>query len=394
MNDYKVVRTFHPIGQGGFYSEKHNNFNVVYDCGAMPLTKYAKSVIETAFTKDEDIDALFISHFDYDHVSGIATLRDSVRTIKRVFLPLLDINHKKILININRALSQNIITLIDSPESFFGNATEVIYIRPNAKENSNDSISFNFFELPRGLKKDREIDSGSRLSLGGNFSWIFVPYNHQNQSRSKALVRELKREKFDVQQLQSNAKYSIKNISTPSLRKKLRKIYTRLNGNVNENSMLVYSGLDNRCLTKDIKNQEYNFTCDCTPDTCHPNNCCFFSGCIYTGDTDLNKVNVGEVFYEYAQDVTIVQIPHHGSKHNFDITSLDKFYPFLICPISYGTSNNYGHPSTEVVNELSLDGSKPVLVNEHPKSKFVHEIKFFNRAKMKAKYTVESFSNE
>ena len=30
-----IQRTFHPVGQGAYYSERHisNNINIVYDCG-------------------------------------------------------------------------------------------------------------------------------------------------------------------------------------------------------------------------------------------------------------------------------------------------------------------------------------------------------------------------
>ena len=70
----KIIRTFHPVGQGAFYSERHENFNVVYDCGTeypKRTDKGIKRTVETAFRKDEEIDILFISHFDFDHVGHI-----------------------------------------------------------------------------------------------------------------------------------------------------------------------------------------------------------------------------------------------------------------------------------------------------------------------------------
>tara|TARA_R110002049_G_scaffold283470_1_gene463525 strand:+ start:4961 stop:5272 length:312 start_codon:yes stop_codon:yes gene_type:complete len=89
MANLKVIRTFHPIGQGGFYSERHNNFNIVYDCGAHPISNYAKKLAGNVFSKDEYIDVLFISHFDYDHISAIPMLKKSVKNIKSVVIPLL-----------------------------------------------------------------------------------------------------------------------------------------------------------------------------------------------------------------------------------------------------------------------------------------------------------------
>ena len=67
-----MIRTFHPVGQGAFYSERHSNFNIVYDCGTTSPRR-ARRVVEKAF-KDEVVDILFISHFDSDHISSIPDL--------------------------------------------------------------------------------------------------------------------------------------------------------------------------------------------------------------------------------------------------------------------------------------------------------------------------------
>ena len=71
-------RVFAPVGQGAFYFERHNlfsgqTFTMVYDCGALYVSSSKKRVI-SSFLKDEIIDVLFISHFDYDHISLIPHL--------------------------------------------------------------------------------------------------------------------------------------------------------------------------------------------------------------------------------------------------------------------------------------------------------------------------------
>ena len=104
MMTYHIQRTFHPIGQGAFYSERHDDFNIVYDCGARPLSPYAKSLVQSVFTASDKIDVLFISHFDYDHVSTISLLMRKVKKIKKVVLPLLHDEHKNLLINILQKL--------------------------------------------------------------------------------------------------------------------------------------------------------------------------------------------------------------------------------------------------------------------------------------------------
>lgn len=65
-----IERIFHTVGQGAFYSEKHENFNIVYDCGTEWKNRTNKTIdktIKQSFSKDDEIDILFISHFDYDH---------------------------------------------------------------------------------------------------------------------------------------------------------------------------------------------------------------------------------------------------------------------------------------------------------------------------------------
>ena len=92
----EVIRTFHPVGQGAFYSERfyedggaEAKYNIVYDCGtSWGSIIRAKKVVTQAFDKKDVIDYLFISHLDYDHISLVRTLIDSVRCVKNIVLPL------------------------------------------------------------------------------------------------------------------------------------------------------------------------------------------------------------------------------------------------------------------------------------------------------------------
>ena len=82
----KVTRTFHPVGQGAFYSERFfmedqqgTVHNIVYDCGVKwGYVGKVKHVVTQAFTQTDTIDYLFISHLDYDHISLVKTLINNV----------------------------------------------------------------------------------------------------------------------------------------------------------------------------------------------------------------------------------------------------------------------------------------------------------------------------
>ena len=93
---YTVTRTIQPVGQGGFYTEIFEIPNqkgeisthcVVYDCGSATRAEPKKTIESALFDdKDLDIDILFISHFDDDHVNGLAELSKKHR-IKRIVIP-------------------------------------------------------------------------------------------------------------------------------------------------------------------------------------------------------------------------------------------------------------------------------------------------------------------
>ena len=98
---HRVVRIFHPVGQGAFYTEKHLTsegvFNIVYDCGNRGCVNQARPATIKAFSNKEKIDILFISHFDSDHVSLISSLRPFPDRIDKVVLPLLTEDEKSFL---------------------------------------------------------------------------------------------------------------------------------------------------------------------------------------------------------------------------------------------------------------------------------------------------------
>ena len=374
MDKLKVTRTFHPIGQGGFYTERHNNFNIVYDCGSTPR-RHAVPVVESVFSEKDIIHALFISHFDYDHVSAIATLIKSVQSIRTVIIPLLEDEHRNLLVNINRTLSLNILKLIDNPKSFFGKHTNIIRVRASQnpdRDEIDDPIDLT--ELPRELSvrtirnnsNAMTINSGRPLTLGRASRWVLVPYNYKYKGRHAKLIEQLKLQNFDIKKLQTDSDYTIHEITKPSTRRKLRKIYDSLDGTVNENSMLLYSGPDETINPRD--------SCGCKTvsellDLSDPNLYLCKAGCIYTGDCDFEKIQLSEIYSLYKSNVGVIQIPHHGSKHSFYLKALDGFNN-LICPVSYGTKNRYGHPSAEVIKELFLSPFHVLSVTEQRNSKF------------------------
>src|SRR5699024_6704712 len=130
---------------------------------------------------------------------------------------------------------------------------------------------------------------------------------------------------------------------------KIKESYKKIQGGLNTNSMTLFSG-EIEYKLRQFRRICYYIICWIAVLGCC-NRYCFYkpSGCIYTGDYDaLDKTKWEELekaYREYWEHIGCVQIPHHGSKNNFNQNFL-KMNAFFI--ISAGYSNKYGHPHESV----------------------------------------------
>ena len=96
---FYVKRTFHPVGQGAFFTEQFYNddattllYNVVYDCGSRSkgIKTQMERSIRNVFHDKKEIDVLFLSHFDDDHINFVKTLKDNGHLSgTKIFIPML-----------------------------------------------------------------------------------------------------------------------------------------------------------------------------------------------------------------------------------------------------------------------------------------------------------------
>ncbi|RRD75046.1 hypothetical protein EII14_08745 [Alloprevotella sp. OH1205_COT-284] len=365
-----IERIFHPIGQGAFYSERHTscNINIVYDCGTTNPRLLAKQrVVSQSFRKDDVIHILFISHFDKDHISLIDTLKKAVKKIERVVLPLLHDEQKIFLSNIYKALGQSrLAKLVSDPNDFFGIETQIIGVRPSSDTEIGEIPSLNVLEIN---ETRTEIQSGTPLTINGFNDWVYIPFNYQSKTRSNEFQNKLHNEGIDVGKLKTYPDYLLYGI-TDVEKKKIIGVYNGrgiykgkgVSGNINENSMFLYSGPSCK---KDLHKHSWirgHYSCDlsiCYIDIdCHSHRV----ACLYTGDGDLNKVDIRKLYGRYWDLIGTIQIPHHGSGKSFKATPFDK--GGFLCPMSVGNKNPYRHPSPIVISELFLKRNFPILVTE------------------------------
>ena len=92
----EIIRTIHPVGQGGFYTETlesdSDKHTVVYDCGGSSkksMEEYLKKYLHKDSSGNRmEIDAVFISHLHADHINGLEYLLKNA-DVKYLILPQL-----------------------------------------------------------------------------------------------------------------------------------------------------------------------------------------------------------------------------------------------------------------------------------------------------------------
>lgn len=373
----KMLRTFHPIGQGGFYSERfifqeENNINIVYDCGSATSVNNVKQEIATTFKKEEVIHALFISHFHADHINGIGFLLDYC-DVKKIFFPLIT-DEQKSLLKIKLLIEKNsnkfLFNFIDKPKETVRklleskedrkNFPELIAVSWNEK-NEQDEERENNEEF-----YDEIISSGSDVAsmISPIFSsslWEYIPYNFERVNRLKELKKYEPFKSTPLKKLCSSLQTTNKNKRKAKI-EKMKKAYMKVPGGLNSNSMILYSGINNKGIIS--VSQGVNKK-NCCPPCCEMDNV----GCLYTGDYDASKVDtfndLKKKYESYWYSIKFIQVPHHGSEKNFNsgFLGINKYFV-----ISVGLKNKYKHPSVHVISEILLSGGNLLIVTESSRS--------------------------
>ncbi len=291
-----MERIIHPIGQGAFYSEQFDNFTIVYDCGEWKKTRRATHVVEDSFAAGSKIDVLFISHFDFDHVSLISILKQKCQ-IKTCFLPVINDVEKIIISNIYMAMGQkDLSTFVINPKLFFGSVTKIIYVDPvNNNLIVEDTKIKNDLRITSidNLRDEEHIASGTELSFSKK-DWIYVPYNVEHTERRTELINLLKKQNLII------TYFTIEyNDYIEEHIKEIRKSYRLLRGGINSNSMYLYSGPSKQGISGFIESLLFYYKTYLHIE--------YRTACIYTGDGNLDVIK--EIYKKYW--VMLVQFSYH-----------------------------------------------------------------------------------
>lgn len=324
-----VKRTFHPVGQGAFFTEQFYSddaakllYNVVYDCGSKSegiKTQMGRS-IRNVFHDKKKIDVLFLSHFDDDHINFVKTLNDKGHLSgTKIFIPMLAaekwLGITPYIFNYNYVLSLDDISR--------GGTTRVIRVKFDGDEVGELTLNNDPIIIEK-IESDT-ISSGSLLQLNlpvQDLVWYYVPFNVQFNELIEKFREKLRNKGLDYRRL-TDKDYLIGRI------RELKQIYRSLGKKpsggtaINLNSLLVMSypkDAEKCCFVDSIRMSSY----PCKHWMCH-HNWIYPGSCLYTGDTSANEAFVWQRIEKIIDQclgtdsiLGLLQIPHHGSKNSCD----------------------------------------------------------------------------
>lgn len=354
-SNFVMKRVFMPVGQGAFYIEKFNDdFTVVYDCGSYKDVSIVEENIKKSIL-DTKIDLLVISHYHEDHISGLEYLFKNF-DVKRMLMPYLNLTeqiesfisadiknnshdfYKDFCINPMKALYDN-----------FGKSSEITFVNPEPSKQQNEVEIQNL---------QNNINSGDKITYKvNNYTWSYLPFNFQNRKRTEQF--EIKIQKLDLDTVDKFKNYYKNN------KDELIAIYKKdITGDINTNSLVLYSGTDSSIKTTSYSSRKsFTFTQN-------------ISGCLYLGDYDARGVQkfneLEEKYKSYCKEISTIQIPHHGSRHNYNPKL--NFKPNIISVISAGINNKFKHPHSETLKQISIQNGIVILVTEQEETKLTQSI--------------------
>lgn len=352
MAGINFKRIFHPVGHGTFFTEQFvyedDNvpfFNVVYDCGSLSKARIKREVThQCKYRGMTHVDLLFISHFDYDHISGLSFLRDKklINDNTYTFIPyyyslfhqLIGAENTSYIEGINemfRVLSRANVKIVLVTESTDMVKYDDIIFDDLSKLGKPDVVPYEL-ENHNGLYV---INNGTRIVIRDNQDnpiWYYIPFNY-GEDPTKEVVKNLssmgllgKNNKLDSERLIDILSRRGKDDYKQQLRKMYRKI---AEGNLNANSLQLlsyrdYTRIKLYCIREmDTLYESFGLPSNRNKDCfcCSKRTC----SCLYTGDTDLrgdDKIafirNIKSTCL--SDELMMIQIPHHGSIHNYNPT--------------------------------------------------------------------------
>ncbi len=361
MHPIKMTRTFHPVGQGAFYTEVFDYPGgdqkvIVYDCGTETgklafkkaggtnLNDQIKDFANKEVAGNKHIDYLFISHFHDDHINGLSDLTQKLKP-NCIVIPMLPMDMilttricNFIAYGQNALLSDELIQ-----DLFLGNnpQRDVIAVRPDVGDRDNTPL------YPQG---NHHVEESIELLDNKGAFWRYRLFNsvNLNDVRAKNFINDVRNipgllngDVLDVQQVLNHID-------------DLKDLYKKAMNEANDNlyTLVVESEPLRVTITEDKS----------------------LAGCVYFGDFVPSKNVWGrflQVINDYENVVGAIQVPHHGAEANWRSEMLtrgiENHSHFVF---SSGSKNKYHHPYYWIIDEVQRSKKLAHVVSEYPASEF------------------------
>ena len=312
-----LKRYFYNVGNALFCKETVLNHTIIYDCGKVDFGCDDNIIV------NETIDAVFISHYDKDHINGIFNLIKKAN-VKTLILPLVSYDIKFLsLLKDEKIIEAQLDFIIDAKQAIIEYTNKdnvnVVYIKGkvnHAELNNETSYSLIYASqrhyqsyIINNLDKT-EIDNLPLFFLEKKTdnkvvnNWLFLPYNpyvfsevdEKNffQMLNDSLAEQglnLKIDKNNIKEEWNKCKDMKKYIKCADIN--IIPMLKNKNTNYNDYCMTLYSG---------------------------PFNMNSSFGCLYMGDYNAKKYfdELYEVYEKFWCNIFTLQVPHHGSLNNFN----------------------------------------------------------------------------
>lgn len=398
INTLESKFSFFKAGQGAFYGgiitnpENKKQYSIVYDCGTVSKRIFLQEEIKefkTNYSRNGIIDLLFISHLDWDHVSGMKQLLTEF-DVKRIILPYLIKSQRLPSLlafaenaPINEGDFKDYSLFLKSPWNYtreHSENTDIILIDPNKDDKylnyNNENLSDEIYAVGtpiEDLDDYNEINNTSNLYLYKNNLQFFIENKWEFTTHVKNVEEDnisklytcLK--KLLNKNIQDELNYDdIANILINNPKKavsKSKKInakscYSLHIGNVNRYGLVLLHGPINYRVLNSVVSESNNNT---TPYCYHVESSRLYT--LLLGDSNIKDEDCKELikrFKDKLKNVHIFQVPHHGSKNNWNTKVFDNLdigtkcqspnSTFAVC--NFGDSFKLKYPCQDIKNKF------------------------------------------
>lgn len=403
--DLYFCSTQHSVGQGLMHSgvvsiepwrSNTTLLATVYDCGTSvgyesDKNKRIRREVSALQRRSQFLDALYISHFDTDHIYGLPILLQHF-TPRVIVIPatttaerLLRLVHTHGVDGLADLDDTTLRTLIDPVAGITalldGRETEIVEIAPEAGDDFGDALvplMQDAGDGPNVVRPSASTKGMGAVRVDRTLLWIVKPWVEQSVGQSSATFLDKLNVKDD-DDLKKQLPTWLKDIHNE--RERIASAYKQAvfdgkNLSLNLTSLCLYSGPPKAAnfLASTVSHlpQPGKYTGFRTHSISNAHH--MRPGWFGTGDAPFGNKSYVTGFEKHFRDVLSsagqITVPHHGSKADTGDDFVNLFQPGAIWLASAGLENSYNHPHPDTRKRICGMGGNFVQVSEDPSTRF------------------------